>query len=1041
MSNPTPYRQLLQRSARRRGSVIVLVIVALVLMAMIGTSYLQVARVQRGQAGESAGDIDTVVQAVLAQIATELGDDVVDDAGNYLDGSTTNQDQGDESYDYPWVNRTNAAPNTFDVIQLTTGAAATAVGGHLDDMWLASSSPTDWAGTTRWPNITNLNGVYLSSGVAGQEGNLQASAAPTEQLINQNTGDIRFRSFDQDVASTLLVDVDQDGIGDSRWAWATIPVIEGKAYVMAVRIVDISGRINLNTATSLVDASGLFDTSADGANAPRWDTPAELNFGQFVGLTAETELVGSSGAKLAELDNDLIYRLGAGSKLWTPRTTRSNFWDTGGSQTATGGFPDTTAYPNGYLINSQFELMRGAGVETGANTSAPFEARLSTFFRDGAGEANYAAYGTMQQFFETNPRLHTTVLSGITNYAPSLNTPSNNEKLLLGGTTTAAAVRERVYAVFNNYPVQPNTLADTNEMADQFTANLFDYLDADNHVTAMMTAPSVTTRYGLEALPFLAEVYVERPYTAVGAATGAGPYVSEWTQNGDAGYAIEITNPFTRPILLDDVELWIEGGDVATPTSTLVGELFDLAENGANELSTHNTTASQADDPATTRDEGLMLWPGDRIVFYHDPAGTLGIASLVDITGGNVILVDITTTANAGAGVPWPSGVQAAATPYIPAEVTVGLRATDQTGTIMTTPYHQITNASFTAPDLLTNQSDANTTAGGEDGLLSFSMVGTTDGILTLAVDSANMTESRLFPSATVTTKAGEVLGADKAAPATYSAAMDPTQQQIVIQDYENNNLVYLGELLHVTTLGFTATQTIPEAWNTTAPADNDIFVPTDTSAGSVGGTDSLNIPHAAALLDQFTLYDVEFTPGLINLNTASAELLYRSLPIADIALRTDVVNQIIDYRDQTPGAMDGNRTTYSNRTMPGIAQTGELIELLRGLSNATDGADTSAINGVLADFGSEGYNVDNTAIPTVPEVDDIADDQEEQVLLAKWLAQVTSTRSDCFAAYIWVREHDADDFTSSTDERRLIAVLHRGAGGNTTVLGTLSLD
>ncbi len=1026
-----------------------LVIVVLVLMAMIGATYLQVTRVQRAQAGrDTGGDINAVVDSVLGLIATTLEEDVRDPAGNLL--NPTSATQADEPYDYPWTNTSTGPENTYQVYQLTTGAPAAAYGGHLDDKWLASSSP-NFGGAAFWPNITDLTGVFL--GASNTDGEVSNAGSPTEFPVDHSAA--KNTNVGLDINSPLLVDVDEDGIKDARWAFPPIPLIEGSAYTMAVRIVDLGGRLNIATATSPSNPGDNFDTSALGVEAPHWTSPTELNFGTFSS---------GFGGNRGQLDDWLRDRFdnapnppfsgysnshGSGPN-YTTFNDRVKFWD----EVASVATPSVEARGELNLLvrNGLDDMSYYEGATTWRGT-------LPALFRDeNTGDA-ISDYGTNQDFFTNNARLHATLVSGISSVAAGANTAAASTKINLNDRTGTVAdfltdVSDRVTAVAaGTTPPLGLTAA---EFGDQFAANLLDYIDPDNFVTPK------GTRYGLEALPFIAEVYVVRPYINTAFTGTAAPYTTEWAEDGDAAYAIEIANPFRKPILLSDIQIWIEpeSGPAVQLGATIgngdLASIIDAATGPA--FRTFNTTAGHVDNGDTelpTRDEELMLWPGDSIVLYHDPGSAAGLATLI-AASGDVFSVDITTTV----GEAWPDNL-ASSTPDVPEFVQVSLRASTAPGTALTFPYQ--TFASLATPATVTNAEDAVQPAPNDPGTFYISTIGTTEGInmLALPIDTNYVDEDLdntiFYPSFDSTAMPAARLGLAKTGPHTFDVAgttvvfnaLPPGENQVVIYDdattapgFADFFFTHVGEVLRVTALGFTdpptGTITIPDSWGTLAPAADDIYLGFSTAAPNVGTVDPLRVPLAAALLDQFTLYEEPFVPGVLNLNTASVETIERSLPLTDPALRQRVAQRIVGFRDN-PTAPD--RTAFSNRGNPGIAMTGELAELLGGaLTNGpgftglTYGGDTESTLGTRVDFQTPGF----TDAAGVPLPDGVADDREEELFVTQWLSQVASTRSDCFAAYIWVREYEAGDFTSVTDERRLIAVFQRNGAGVANVLGVL---
>lgn len=1057
-------------AARQRGSVVILVMVALVLMAMIGTSYLQVARVQRSQAGQSTGDIDTVVAAVLADIAQTISDDARDDVGNLLATATTDQAQGDEPFDYPWTNVAPGGANDTQVTLLTTAAAGTVTGGHLDNNWLASSAPSG-LGTANpyWENISDLNSVFLSTpGGNADLAGLAPGSAPTEDPVTHagvatpgNSNTTRFTNVRHtlplpadfaDPTASLLIDVDEDGVPDSRWAWATIPVIEGKAYAMGVRIVDLSGRININIATSPMSDQAIYDNetlSAGSADAPRWDTPAEIDFGRFVNETRNAENATAAGtantADLTLLGTDVVVRHTGTSGVPTLRNDRTTFWNNSASNYLSGTY--IADYTDAYTLDDMFEILNQGGANEAAGTSEDFESNgtgLRDFFSGNETSADYQRYLgdkadniDLQEFFEINGRVHATVLSGTSHLAPSDNTPSANTRINLtplfdtantGYATAKTAVSNRVTSVMGGGVPLGLSAA---EFGGQFTANIADYVDEDNLVTVE------GGRAGLETLPFIAEAYGRGIYNLV----SSTPTQSEWSNVGGAIYAIEIANPFQFPIPLSDVYLTVTppGG----PLSLLSTDDLLTIVAPAVMINFNSTNGNTFNDNAATTDinEAELLYPGKSIVFYIDPLGTAMAGDITGfVTAADTLVVDM-----AGATLlqDWPTD-QAVGTPNAPDDFELGLAASTAVGAPLAANYQSVTVS--TVPSLLTNTTDVSMPipGPGQEGFFEARATTAWGGINMLAIGTPDRPDE--YPVVPSAAPNSWDFGQAKATPAGYTAIND-TQAQVVIPNYDDNQMRHVGELAQVTALGYSATQAVNALWaadHAGNPDADDIYLDVSTGAAKVSaGVDALNVPHAVLLLEQFTIYDDTFTPGTINLNTASQAMLERSLPFSNPTLAAQVAAAIVDFRDNPTGIV---RSASSARTTQGvsegIAYVSELIPVLDEFfttngpqgNYAGDTATSAQAGGtdVRVDFGSEYYQSGGA-----PVNDGVADDREEEILIYRWLSQIATTRSDCFAAYIWVREHEADDFSSITDERRLIGLFVRDETGTARQVGT----
>src|SRR5687767_11601185 len=87
--NKTPKTRTAPRRRSRGGSVLILVVALLVLMALIGTAWISTARVDRAAAVQntSTTQIDLLVDGVINIIVGRVVDDVVDPAGGVRRGN------------------------------------------------------------------------------------------------------------------------------------------------------------------------------------------------------------------------------------------------------------------------------------------------------------------------------------------------------------------------------------------------------------------------------------------------------------------------------------------------------------------------------------------------------------------------------------------------------------------------------------------------------------------------------------------------------------------------------------------------------------------------------------------------------------------------------------------------------------------------------------------------------------------------------------------------------------------------------------------
>ncbi len=1067
--------QSLQRT-RKSGSVVILVIVSLVLMAMMGAVYLQQTAVQRFAVAKVEGDIDVVVDACINHLMVALREDLTDtntsiSAGG-VGGGLTSLSGLIELYDYP---HTNADPSTRHAIMTFFKGQQTAHGGDEDDMWLASQMPdfSGGPGLEHWPHISNLWGYYVDDGDTDPS---ELAGVGTDPAVNLNEHVVNFANTttqtDTDLLlgpagnpNRLLVDADGDGIGDSRWAWAAIRQISGVMYFMAVRVVDLSGMINTNTALSQIDSTGQYDPSLTGDNAPYWHTPSEIDLGQFVFSLR-------SGA-MDELRKLLLYRTPYGliGQTLVSGPNRDDFWTKQGSiylPRNSGGF-------QAYGIDDEYELRYRNGLNLASNVAAiedpttgmnlflrsPSPAEGDYMSKNWAGEypGGSSSGDFRQDFFELEPRHQMTTTSGTAIFAPKLTNADafdGSFQKLDVNTIDGDALAEEIETTFDTAENLPGGLISVIDFADQFAASIKDYADADNKVT------QVGNYYGMEALPMLIEVYAQRPYT-ISLATdndvdGNGApsppdtgQVNTWTvrwtpdDNGTPGYAIEIGNPFNRPISLEGVRLIVGGNDW--------GDLATMWGAPAN---------VDADLDGTVESTGLN--PGQTLILYRDSESSNG--SHDDVTS---LFTDTTNVASVSGD--WPVGGSS--------NVNVELVAVAQDDSTGNTPaYSRIQNKQFIdsfdddiyPATSLFNSPAMNPVSANVIGYIRHFSIGNGNGLNMLTVD-----EDEIAASATSTFEHGLTYGlpgsgADPAPEPAYDEDAEalgqsdktikggpsgdipnPSAQQIIIGD--RGSILQIGELAHVAALGFDATETIPKAWSNSGATNVSEFQLDfsgvyDTGTIGAGGN---AVPHGAMLLDRLTTLDPMsdgedndgdgesdnfdheknelIIPGLINLNTIPSTLLERILPIADPELRHLVAQAVVDYRDNPE-----QRSVPFRLARPGIASVGELFSGATQLYDLYDLAHNPADENALEDGGGNNITVDflGNDTSTQPPYTDGVNDREEEMLIASWLSQVGSVRSDTFAAYLLVHGYDASDFSGGPIEsKRVIAVFRRNAEEN----------
>lgn len=320
--NHGPARQ----GSAHRGSALLLTLVCLVMMVLLGTAYVQVARVDRRATAQIVGvdNMSTVRDAVLQYIAEVLQKDIIgpgsdpdsiaDDMFLFNDSASDNSHlqngsgaafvngsvgDGDiiEDFDYPFTNRNVS----YEVTKADgTVLGVRAMGGAQDDTWLASAhidNSTSAANKAyaRFAHISNLNGLYLRIPKSGNPDRLPLELPTTDELtttppdsettdglggslatINHgvrvagHTGTDYIslndsESIDNDFSSLYRrqgVDADLDGISDSSETWAPEHVRQIGAEAFTVSYRIIDTSSMLN----LNVATAYHETNASNVN-------------------------------------------------------------------------------------------------------------------------------------------------------------------------------------------------------------------------------------------------------------------------------------------------------------------------------------------------------------------------------------------------------------------------------------------------------------------------------------------------------------------------------------------------------------------------------------------------------------------------------------------------------------------------------------------------------------------------------------------------------------------------------------------------------
>ncbi len=610
--------------ARQRGSLLILAVVTLVMIALMGLAFLQQAKMDRFGTDRYERDyMDLVINGTLAEIRTQLHEDVFE-----------NRFSRHGLSDYPWTETTL----NWEVTD-GSGTVRTAAGDFNDDRYLASTIPiVTGSGATdaTWPHLTNLGGFWLDLPAIGS-----SQTEPRETLIDFSTAEASTTDITVAFLNAVFsgdyvergIDADGDGVLDSRWTWAPPAVRDfgGLRYVIAGRAVDLSSMININVATSNVDNTGLIPNAITslGPNGTlgRGYTPVDIDLGQLFDRTTVSD---------AEWEADLNNIFFNGPRAlglpatWTWPFTQAQREEIWRNQAFLYGYND-----NRYLMADEAELRHSGGLNNDENLANVEDASLGAYFVTRNDSMPLPAEGTygdvagvsdLHDWFTGGDPGTTTVdnrtfpairhmltgISGHSVYAPDYGgagglSPSgpigrlkydlNDGNTLNPTDPVYLGLTQKIRSTFlhPNNPANPDTenylgLTDdeiTNQVAPDFALAIMDYAD-DDYIPTGRTVNGVQ-RYGLERLPFFREVYAqviyeERDVADVGGdgedTTAPPGFYDTWKplDGGTAGagsgasnssadtraVAIELGNPFPQDIegakLNNNVRLVIDGG-------------------------------------------------------------------------------------------------------------------------------------------------------------------------------------------------------------------------------------------------------------------------------------------------------------------------------------------------------------------------------------------------------------------------------------------------------------------------------------------------
>jgi hypothetical protein len=246
----------------RPGSVLIMVVALLVLLALVGMTLVTTTRIDRYSTAQHASNtqIDLLLEGVVSMSTASLVDDLFN--GPSTPTVSTYRQPGTTSEPSFYIHSDN----------------------ETDDLWLASRWPSvpdastaaGGASTTNWPqwrSITRLPGMtfetpwvpsWNATNIYSIRNDLRAdytrnptSASPLATI--QVSGAVR-PAFVIGNNTFLAGDADGDGVADSGLFRLPVGTLNGVTYYAAVRIIDNAAAINATTAWTVGGADTFFTT-------------------------------------------------------------------------------------------------------------------------------------------------------------------------------------------------------------------------------------------------------------------------------------------------------------------------------------------------------------------------------------------------------------------------------------------------------------------------------------------------------------------------------------------------------------------------------------------------------------------------------------------------------------------------------------------------------------------------------------------------------------------------------------------------------------
>jgi hypothetical protein len=504
------------------GSALILAVVLTTLLAVVAVLFLMAARVEKTATSAISENkqLDFAVDTVITKISQEL---ILDTPGVTKDG---------EYSDYP-------GPN---------------------DIWLASLEPYEKSGKYTWRQISDVTG-YIGKYILDVKDSWDTNDIEVKIVGDHEGIDIDEYGY---IAGNKgqLADADGDGVADSKWiVLDDITSSKGKPIYAAIRIVDNGAMLNVNTAYK-------FDINDIPTNAKLIDGSSQMQ----INLAALSQR-GSNGTLYKAADDLQKLRCGHEPADNISEYEKNVVWRyyysvPNGKKYTPFDISDELELRNRFLLNHQYiktriededKLWKKAYCYVSGYVQFPYVPRT-----DKTDLKNDPCYW----FWRANNSAPTPDYYDYRHISTTLNADKlldpNGQKMLyvntidkeegLGSGSGEQAQAEKARKLYKKLlaSIDANNMAggktsfnykDARSHLAHLAVNLIDFADDDDADGVEVTAfdPNNDKRYyiyGFEAQPFITEVAFK---------------INMSPSTGLNYYALELYNPFSKPIKLDEL--------------------------------------------------------------------------------------------------------------------------------------------------------------------------------------------------------------------------------------------------------------------------------------------------------------------------------------------------------------------------------------------------------------------------------------------------------------------------------------------------------